>query len=118
MNSSIEFKRGLTEVAMVIHHLPSELKDKIPIEFKQCVLDKMDTRFTPVPFDKNKTLDEQDISKDAKKILASIYINYMATDEEKEQFVTEEKEKTIKLEEEKKRRYGTDVFNKTKKPFK
>ena len=117
MNNSIEFKRSLTEVAMIIHNLPSEIKDKIPIEFKKSVLEKMDTKFTPVPFDKNKTLDEQDISKDAKNILASIYINYLATDEEKEQLVIEEKEIARKLEEEKKRRYSTDVFNKKKRTF-
>ena len=112
MNNSIEFKRGLTEVAMIIHYLPSEIKNKIPIEFKKSVLDKMDTRFTPALFDKNKALDEQAISKDAKKILASIYINYLATDEEKKQLATEEKEIARKLEEEKKRKYSTDVFKK------
>lgn len=114
MNNSIEFKRGLTEVAMIIHNFPTEMKNRIPIEFKKSILDKMDTGFTPVPFDKNKTLVEQDISEDAKKILASIYMNYLMTDEEKKQLVIEENILAREEEEEKKRRYSIDVFKNKK----
>lgn len=114
MNNSSEFKRSLTEVAMIIHNLPSEIKNIIPSEFKKNVLDKMDINFTPAPFDKNKTLDEQNISEDAKKILASIYINYLATDDERKQLIFEEKKSLKEKEEEKKRIYSVDVFKKNK----
>ena len=68
MNNSIEFKRALTEVAIIMHNLPAEIKNIIPTEFKKNVLDKMDTSYKSYSFDKNKTLEEQNISEDAKKI--------------------------------------------------
>ena len=94
---------------MIIHNLPSEIKNIIPSEFKKNVLDKMDINFTPVSFDKNKTLDEQNISEDAKKILASIYINYLATDDERKQLIFEEK-KSLKEKEEEKKEYIAQMY--------
>ena len=118
MNNSIEFKRALTEVAMVIHNFPSGLKNKIPIEFKKNVLDKMDISYTPTPFDDNKTLDEQNISEDAKKILASIYKNYLISDEEKKLLIIEEAKIKERLEEEKRKKYNPEnVFKSKKNPL-
>ena len=114
LNSSIEFKRALTEVAMIIHKFPSELQSRIPSKFKMNLLDKMDISYTPSKYDKNKTIDEQDISEEAKMILASIYREYIVSEEEKKQLIFEENEIAREKEKEKRIKYSTDVFKNKK----
>ena len=72
----------------------------------------MDVTYIPEPYNKNKTLDEQNISEETKKILALIYRNYLVSDEERKKLITEENNIREKLENEKRKKYGAeDIFN-------
>lgn len=112
MNKTITYEKVLSEVNYILQNLPSEIQNKIPSDFKSAIVQNMDVTFIPEPYDKNKTLDEQNISEETKKILALIYRNYLVSDEERKKLIIEENNIKQKLEDEKREKYGVeDVFN-------
>ena len=112
--NNITYEKALREVDYILQNLPFEIQKKIPSDFKQGIVDNMDMNYVPESFDKNKTLDEQKISEEAKKILALIYRNYIVSDEERKQLIIEEKKIVQKLEDEKRDRYNSEEIFKNK----
>ena len=112
MNQTITYEKVLRQVEYIIQSFPKEIQDKIPNNFRNAIVEKMDTTYIPEPYDKNKTLDEQNISEETKKILALIYRNYLVTDEDRKQLIIEENNIKQKLENEKREKYSVeDIFN-------
>ena len=112
MNKTVSYEKVLSEVNYILQNLPSEIQNKIPSDFKSAIVQNMDVTYIPEPYDRNKTLDEQNISEETKKILALIYRNYIVADEERKQLIIEENRIIQKLENEKKEKYGVeDIFN-------
>ena len=112
MNKTVSYEKVLSEVNYILQNLPSEIQNKIPSDFKSAIVQNMDVTYIPEPYDRNKTLDEQNISEETKKILALIYRNYIVADEERKQLLIEENRIIQKLENEKKEKYGVeDIFN-------
>lgn len=114
MNNTITYEKVLKEVDYILQNLPNEIQNKIPNDFKQSIVDNMDINYVPEVFDKNKTLDEQNISEETKKILALIYRNYIVSDEERKQLIIEENEIVQKLENEKRDKYNSKEIFKNK----
>lgn len=75
----IVYANAYKEVIEVLKHVSKEDYDKIPQDkinlFKKCANENYN--FT---YDINKTLDEQNVSKKAKTIIAILYRDYWATD--------------------------------------
>ena len=90
MNKTVSYEKVLSEVNYILQNLPSEIQNKIPSDFKSAIVQNMDVTYIPEPYDRNKTLDEQNISEETKKILALIYRNYIVADEERKQLIIEE----------------------------
>ena len=112
MNKTITYEKVLREVDYIIKNMPHEIQNKIPDNFKQAIVSNMDKNYIPEPYDKNKTLDEQNISEETKKILALIYRNYIVSDEERKKLIIEENKIAQELEKEKKNKYNIeDIFN-------
>lgn len=112
MNKTITYEKVLREVDYIIKNMPHEIQNKIPDDFKQAIVSNMDKNYIPEPYDKNKTLDEQNISEETKKILALIYRNYIVSDEERKKLIIEENKIAQELEKEKKNKYNIeDIFN-------
>lgn len=112
MNKTITYEKVLSEVNYILQNLPSEIQNKIPSDFKSAIVENMDVTYILEPYDKNRTLDEQNISEETKKILAMIYRNYIVSDEERKQLIIEENRIKQKLEDEKREQYGVeDIFN-------
>ena len=112
MNKTITYEKVLREVEYILQQFPKEIQNKIPNDFRNTIVKKMDVTYIPEPYNKNKTLDEQNISEETKKILALIYINYLVSDEERKKLITEENNIREKLENEKRKKYGAeDIFN-------
>ncbi len=112
MNKTITYEKVLKEVNYILQNYPNEIQNKIPDDFKQAIVSNMDKNYIPEPYDKNKTLDEQNISEETKKILALIYRNYIVSDEERKKLIIEENKIAQELEKEKKNKYNIeDIFN-------
>lgn len=112
--NSITYEKVLREVDYIIKNMPMEIQNRIPNNFKKSIVDKMDLNYVPEQFDKNKTLDEQNISEETKKILALIYRNYIVSDEERRKLKIEEKNIRQKLENEKRNKYRYEDLFKNK----
>ena len=112
MNKTITYEKVLREVEYILQQFPKEIQNKIPNDFRNTIVKKMDVTYIPEQYNKNKTLDEQNISEETKKILALIYRNYLVSDEERKKLITEENNIREKLENEKRKKYGAeDIFN-------
>ena len=112
MNENITYEKVLREVEHILQNSPKEIQDKIPNDFRNAIIEKMDVNYIPEPYDENKTLDEQNISEETKKILALIYRDYLVSDEERKELIIEENNIRQKLENEKKEKYNVeDIFN-------
>ena len=96
-----------SEVLEVLRYIPREDYKKIPIKTIQLLKtnsnEKNDFIYnSALPFNK------QNISKDAKIILAILYRNCWITEEDKKQLEQEEKEHIRAVEEEKRKKYNPD----------
>ena len=59
MNENITYEKVLREVEYILQNSPKEIQDKIPNDFRNAIIEKMDVNYIPEPYDENKTLDEQ-----------------------------------------------------------
>lgn len=109
-----KYAMAYTEVMEILKYLPEENVKNIPENELNFYRDNMDTEYY-FKIDINKDLEEQEISDTAKAILANIFREYWATDEEKKVIELKHRKYLEKLEEEKRARYNPDdIFKKRK----
>ena len=104
---SIEYANAYSEVLEILRYISKEDYEKIPnskIELFETNHNK-DYKFKYNP---NKTLDEQNVSKIAKAIIAILFRDYWATEIQKEKIVKKQNYDRMKLEQEKRDRYNPD----------
>lgn len=102
-----EYAKAYTEVMEILKYLPEEDVKNIPENELNFYRDNMDTEYY-FKIDIDKDLEEQVISDTAKAILANIFREYWATDEEKEVIKLKHRKYLERLEEEKRARYNPD----------
>lgn len=104
---SVEYANAYSEVLEILKYISKEDYEKIPnskIELFEINHNK-DYIFKYNP---NKTLDEQNVSKTAKAIIAILFRDYWATEIQKEKIINKQNYDRMKLEEEKRTRYNSD----------
>ena len=104
---SVEYANAYSEVLEILKYISKEDYEKIPnskIEFFETNYNK-DYIFKYNP---NKTLDEQNVSKTAKAIIAILFRDYWATEIQKEKIISKQNYDRMKLEEERKARYNSN----------
>ena len=104
---SIEYANAYSEVLEILRYISKEDYEKIPnskIELFETNHNK-DYKFKYNP---NKTLDEQNVSKIAKAIIAILFRDYWATEIQKEKIIKKQNYDRMKLEQEKRDRYNPD----------
>lgn len=110
---NLEYANAYSEVLEILKHLSHEDYNKIPKEkimFFQANYNK-EYNFT---YDMNKTLDEQNVSKKAKTIIAILFRDYWATDVQREEIKAKEKYDRLKIK--KKEETNSELYeNKVKK---
>lgn len=74
--------RAFQEVNEILNQLPLKTARKIPVSFLKMVEENADTSYE-FHYDAKKPLDEQNVSDEAKVILAILYIKCFADEEEK-----------------------------------
>lgn len=108
------FPNALAEVNNILKYFPRSIYEKIPQNIIDNIQNKMNKTYKTKPLNDSKTLDEQDILEETKQILAMIYRNYIISDELKENYISEEREISAKLENEKRLKYNPDNIFKNK----
>lgn len=103
------YPKAYKEVIEILYYVPRESVDKIPQKMIDTFKAKMDNEYN-FKIDINKSFEEQNLLKETKAILANIFRDYWATPYQKERIEAKEKYDRNKSENEKKKKYSTDVF--------
>ena len=75
-NMNTVYREALSEAEYVLSFLDKEKQNKIPIKLRNLINREKSKDYTP-KFDLNKTVEEQEISKEAIALLAYIYQKYI-----------------------------------------
>lgn len=96
----LEYRQALYEVYIVLENTDEEIKSKIPNKFIEFVKDNMDINHE-FKLKQGEELAKQNLMLETKQILALIYRDYICTEEERKELLTQENEKRIKENNEK-----------------
>lgn len=112
---SAEYANAYSEVLEILKYISKEDYEKIP----NSKIELFETNYNKeyiFKYNPNKTLDEQNVSKTAKAIIAILFRDYWATEIQKEKIITKQNYDRMQLEEKKKERYNSDnIFKNNKK---
>jgi len=102
-----KYAKAYTEVLEIIKYFPEQEYKKIPKEKIECYKKNMDKdyKFTINP---EVDLAEQNVSKEASAIIITLFRDYFATEEQKEQLKELIRLNKTKLEKEKREKYNPD----------
>lgn len=96
---NLEYANAYSEVLEILKHISQEDYNKIPKEKIMFFKNNYNKEFN-FTYDMNKTLDEQNVSKKAKTIIAILFRDYWATDTQREKIkAKEEYDRKIKEQE-------------------
>ena len=111
---NIEYANAYSEVLEILKHISKEDYNKIPkqrIELFETNANK-EYKFE---YNVDKTLDEQNVSKITKTIIAILFRDYWATETQREKIIKKEKFDRAQIEEQKRERYNPDDIFKERK---
>ena len=106
---SVEYANAYSEVLEILKYISKEDYEKIP-NSKIELFETNHNKEYIFKYNPNKTLDEQNVSKTAKAIIAILFRDYWATEIQKEKIITKQNYDRKQLEEKKKERYNSDNF--------
>lgn len=107
-------KKSCTEVIEILQHISEIDYKKIPQEIINTLNNNKDENYY-FEYDVHKTLDEQNVSKQTKIIIALFFRDYWATQHQREVILEYEKNYRNRKEEEKKEKYNpNELFKKSK----
>lgn len=111
-----KYEDACAEVVRILDYIPYRDYKKIP---KDVILhyEKNANENFDFEYDIKRSLDEQNVSKTAKTIIAMLFRDYWATPEQKSKIINYEKQENLKEEKVKNEKYSADaIFNKTMTP--
>ena len=112
---SVEYANAYSEVLEILKYISKEDYEKIP-NSKIELFETNHNKEYIFKYNPNKTLDEQNVSKTAKAIIAILFRDYWATELQKEKIIAKQNYDRMQLEEKKKERYNSDnLFKNNKK---
>ncbi len=103
----IKYANAYSEVLEILKYVSKEDYEKIP-NSKIELFETNHNKEYVFKYNPNKTLDEQNVSKTAKAIIAILFRDYWATEIQKEKIINKQNYDRMKLEEEKRTRYNPD----------
>ncbi len=104
------YPKAYKEIIEILKYVPKESVEKIPQKMIDTFNRKMDNNYN-FSIDINKSFEEQELLEETKAILANIFRDYWATPYQKERIKAKERYDWQKIEEEKKKKYNSDIFN-------
>ncbi len=109
---NVEFANAYSEVLEILKNLSREDYEKIPIE-KVNLFENNANKDYDFHYDANLTLDEQNVSKRAKAIIAILFRDYWATPEQREKILAKQNYDRMQIEKKKQEQYAIDnIFRK------
>lgn len=112
---SVEYANAYSEVLEILKYISKEDYEKIP-NSKIELFETNHNKEYIFKYNPNKTLDEQNVSKTAKAIIAILFRDYWATELQKEKIIAKQNYDRMQLEEKKKEIYNSDnIFKNNKK---
>ena len=103
----IQYANAYTEVLEILKNISQEDYNKVP-KGKINLFEQNANKEYIFEYDSNKTLEEQNVSKTARAIIAILFRDYWATDEQRNKIKAFQKNKRHQIEEENKQKY--EVF--------
>ena len=117
MMSSTREAKEYTEVVVVLKELSQDDFNKIPRNIIDFLNAKRDKNYN-FNININAPLEGQNISEQARMILAILFRDYLATDKQKEKIMNFEKAERMRMDEEAKKQYFVDnIFQKRKSKY-
>lgn len=101
----LKYANAFSEVLEILRYIPKEDYEKIPLEIIEMFEDNCNADYS-VEYTPTIDLISQNISKEARIIIAIFFRDYWATPSQKEKINTKEKDDMQKLEEEKRKKYN------------
>ena len=105
----IKYANAFSEVLEILKYIPKLDYCKIPSNMIKLFETNRNKEYI-FRYDPNKTLDEQNVSKTTKIIIAILFRDYWATQEQREKILRKENYDRQKLEKEKSKKYDVDIF--------
>ncbi|MBE5806275.1 MAG: hypothetical protein E7313_06165 [Clostridiales bacterium] len=96
-----------TEISCLLECFPDEYINKLPQKLLDLISNNKDDKYI-IEIDTNKSINDQNISKKTKNMLAVLKYNYWSTEEEKSYFRKRFSENEKKLQEELREKYNPD----------
>ncbi len=107
-----QYRKSCTEVLEILKSISKEDYNKIPSDIIKVLENDKDETYN-FKYDINKTLDEQNVLKQTKIMIAIFFRDYWATDTQRERILKMQKEERQKLEDEKRMKFSTnEIFKK------
>lgn len=106
---NVEYANAYSEVIEILKYLSQEDYEKIPKE-KINFFETNANKDYIFEYDPDKTLQEQNVSKIARTIIAILFRDYWATDEQKNKIKAFQNNKRHQIEEENRQKYNSNIF--------
>ena len=113
MEKNIEYANAYSEVLEILKYIPKEDYNKIPKE-KIKLFETNFNKNNQFKYNPLLTLEEQNVSKRARAIIAILFKNYWATEKQKQIIQQKAKQDIMQLEKEKQEKYNAQELFKTK----
>lgn len=110
---NIEYANAYSEVLEILKNISKEDYEKVPSE-KIDLFEKNANKNYNFQYDVNLTLDEQNVSKRTKAIIAILFRDYWATPEQREKILAKQNYDRIQIEKNKQKQYNVDNIFKNK----
>ena len=110
---TLEYRRSLTELNLILSYMNVEYLKKIPTKFVDFINKNMDNEYSP-NINKNVPINQQNLRKDTKVLLSLIYRNYWCENEVKEDLICQDLVEKQRYEQEMHEKYNPDYIFKNK----
>jgi len=105
----MDILKTYTEVFEILNLLGNEYIKKIPIELYNHIENNRDKK-SVIEYDVDKDILEQNISEDARNMIAYLYLQYWCTQEEKQELMKQYQQNDNLYEEKMREKYNVDIF--------
>lgn len=103
----VEYKKAYKEILEILKYMSEEDVNKIPKEMLELFIQNANRDYE-FQYNPDKTLQEQNVSKKARYIIAILFRDYWATELQREKIIKKEESDMQKIEEELRKKYNTD----------
>lgn len=106
---NIKYANAYGEVLEILKYIPVEDYNKIPKNKIELFEINANNNYI-FKYDISKTLDEQNVSKITKGIIAILFRDYWATESQREKIISKQNYARMEIEKKKREKYNTNIF--------